>query len=128
MTRRSGRPQHLSPGHLSAVMAWYSSSVCSIPCLDQALSRFQPVDQRGGTLEEPPTGLGAPLAYYACGQVPQQSSPRTRGRGQGRSFDRNQVLSDLAQRRRSEQGRHPESRGLGSATLEDMPASRDPMG
>lgn len=66
MTRRSGRPQHLCPGHLGAVMAWYSSSVCSIPCLDQALSRFQQVDQRGGTLEGAPTGLGAPLAY----QVP----------------------------------------------------------
>ncbi|KAI7788970.1 hypothetical protein LA080_005072 [Diaporthe eres] len=37
-----------------AVMAWYSSSICSIPCLDQALSRFQQVDQRGGTLEGPP--------------------------------------------------------------------------
>lgn len=35
-------------------MAWYSWSVCSIPCLDQALSRFQQVDQRGGTLEAPP--------------------------------------------------------------------------
>jgi hypothetical protein len=57
MTRRSGRPQHLSLDHSSAVMARYSSSISSPPCLDQALSRFQQVDQRRGTLEGPPPAL-----------------------------------------------------------------------
>lgn len=37
-------------------------------------------------------------------------------------------MSDLARRRRSEQGSHPEGLGLGSTAFEDMPAARDPVG
>lgn len=135
MTRRSGRPQHLSLDHPGAVMAWHSSAVSPIPCLDQALSRFQQVDQRGGTLDGPPPGPGAPSASRykrrRCWRVPPARSPRTVyavGEDGAEALIATKSMSDLARRRRSEQGSHPEGLGLGSRAFEDMPAARDPVG
>lgn len=76
MTRRSGRPQHLSLGRSSAVMGMVLPVRLLHPLPGPSLVEVSTGGSTGRDLGGAPTGLGAPFASSHCWQVPQQSRPR----------------------------------------------------